>query len=270
MSPDQSPATGDPPTNGSRRAIGEWLAVAVVAGLFLATAIAFVETERLKLVRSPILDTVVSKALAPNCMCRTDRADITFRLRRRGLMSVEVVALDGRPVRRLAAHEFNAGFASFVWYGRDGAGRPAHQGAYVVRVRLVSEHRTIVLPNVIRLDRTAPTVEFTVAARRIVPGRRLRVRYRLSEPAHPLLFVDGKLVVQGRWPYLRSSVDWFGRVSGLPVRAGEHRLTMRARDLAGNVSRPTAPVVVVVVRQQRARSKARQRQRPLRQTGGGA
>jgi hypothetical protein len=270
MSSDQSAATGDPPTNGPRGAAGGWVAVVVIGGLLVATTIAFVETERLKLVRSPILDTVVSKVFAPQCVCRTDRADIAFRLRQRNLMSVEVLAMDGRAVRRLAAREFNAGFASFVWYGRDGAGRPAPEGAYKVRVRLRSEHRTIVLPNVIRLDRTAPTVRFAVAALRIVPGQRLRVRYRLSEAAHPLLFVDGKLVVQGRWPYLSSSVDWFGKVGGLPVRAGEHRLTMRARDLAGNVSRPTAPVVVVVVRQPRARSKARQRQRPLRQSGGGA
>jgi FlgD Ig-like domain len=174
-------------------------------------------------------------------------------------MSLEVVAMDGHPVRRLAAHEFNAGFASFVWYGRDSAGRPAPEGAYKIRIRLMTEHRTIVLPNVIQLDRTAPTVELTVAARRIVPGQRLRVRYRLSEAAHPLLFVDGRLVVQGRWPYLRSTLDWFGKVNGLPLRASEHRLTMRARDLAGNLSRPTAPVLVMVVRQPRARSKARQR-----------
>jgi hypothetical protein len=257
MSPDQSEATGDSPTHDSRGAVQEWLAVVVITGLLLATGVAFIVTERLKLVPSPILDTVVSKAFAPQCMCRTDSAHIAFRLRRRGVMSVEVLAIDGRPVRRLAAHEFEAGFVSFVWYGRDGAGRRAPEGAYKVRVRLRTEHRTIVLPNVIRLDRTAPTVVFAVSAHRIVPGQRLRVRYRLSEAAHPLLFVDGKLVVRGRWPYLRSSVDWFGKISGLPARAGEHRLTLSARDLAGNVSRPTAPVIVVVVSQRSARAKVR-------------
>jgi hypothetical protein len=73
MSSDQPPATGDSPTNGSRRPIQEWLATAVLAALLLATTIAFVETERLKLVPSPILDTVVSKAFAPQCKCSTDR-----------------------------------------------------------------------------------------------------------------------------------------------------------------------------------------------------
>jgi FlgD Ig-like domain len=258
MSSDQ-PATGDSPTNRSGRTIQEWLAAAVLAALLLATTIAFVETERLKLVPSPILDTVVSKAFAPRCECRTDRADIAFRLRRGGLMSLEVIALNGHPVRRLAAHRFDAGFVTFAWYGRDSAGRAAPDGAYKIRVRLRTEHRTIVLPNVIELDRTAPTVGFSVATHRITPGQRLRVRYRLSEAAHPLLYVDGKLVVQGRWPYLRSTVDWFGKENGLPARAGKHRLTMRARDLAGNLSRPTAPISVVVVRHHRARSKARKR-----------
>jgi hypothetical protein len=259
MTTDQSQATADSPTNDARGAVQHWLAVLVLTGLLLATGVAFIVTERLKLVPSPMLDTVVSKAFAPQCMCRTDSAHISFRLRRRGLMSLEVLAMDGRPVRRLAAHEFAPGFVSFVWYGRDGAGRPAPEGAYKIKVRLRTEHRTIVLPNVIQLDRTAPTVVFTVSARRIVPGQRLRIRYRLSEAAHPLLFVDGKLVVRGRWPYLRSSVDWFGMAGGLPVRAGEHRLTMSARDLAGNVSRPTAPVMVMVMGQRRARAKVNPR-----------
>jgi FlgD Ig-like domain len=269
MSSTQPVTTGDSATDESPAAFGTWLAVVVVAGLVLATAIAFAETERLKLVRSPILDTVVSTAFAPNCACRTETADIAFRLRRRGLMTVEVEATDGRPVRRLAAHEFGAGLVRFVWYGRGGAGQPAPQGVYKVKVQLWTEHRTIVLPNVIRLDRTAPTVAFTVAPRRIVPGQRLRVRYRLSKAAHPLLYVDGILAVQGRWPYLRSSVDWFGKVNGLHVRYGAHRLTMRARDIAGNLSQATAPVTVIV-RDQRPPARARQRHRPLRHTGGKA
>jgi hypothetical protein len=248
-------ATDNSPANGSGRTIQSWIAATVLVTLLVATAIAFAETERLKLVPSPILDTVVSKAFAPQCECRTDRAEIAFRLRRRGLMSVEVVARDGRPVRRLAAHQFDAGFLTFAWYGGDSAGRAAPQGSYKVRVHLSSEHRTIVLPNVIELDRTAPTVTFSVATHKLAPRQRLRVHYRLSEAAHPLLYVDGKLVVKGRWPYLRSTVDWFGKVNGRPMRVGKHQLTMRARDLAGNLSRPTAPVLVAVMRQQRARSK---------------
>jgi hypothetical protein len=78
----------------------------------LATVFAFVETERLKLVRSPILDTIVSKAFAPDCHCSSEVANVTFRLRRRELISVEIVTLGGRPVRRLAAHTFNSGMVS--------------------------------------------------------------------------------------------------------------------------------------------------------------
>jgi FlgD Ig-like domain len=258
---------GDTATDESSGRLGNWLAITVVAGLILATAVAFAETERLKLVRSPILDTVVSKAFAPDCHCGTEVANITFRLRRRGLMSVEIVTTGGRPVRRLAAHVFNAGLVSLAWYGRGGAGQSAREGAYKVSVHLWTERRTILLPNVIRLDRTAPTVSFTVAPRTIVLGQRLRVTYRLSEAAHPLVYVDGALAVQGRWPYLHSSVDWFGRVGGRRVRYGEHQLTMRARDIAGNLSQATPPVAVIVRPQPRPASK---RHRPPRHTGGSA
>jgi hypothetical protein len=245
------------PIAGARGAARNWLIFAVITGLLFATVIAFVETERLKLVPSPILDTIVSKTFAPNCACDTDRAYITFRLRRAGLMTVEVVLMDGRPIRRLAARRFSAGFASFVWYGRGGDGLDAPQATYKVRIHLWSEHRTIVLPNLIVLDRTVPTVAFTVVRRRIIPGQRLRVRYHLSEAGNPLLYVDGRLAVKGRWPYLQSSVDWFGKVNGVAVRAGEHRLTMRTRDLAGNLSQPTAVPLDVAVGQKHAARRRR-------------
>lgn len=264
----QAPAQPGSATRGSRR-IQSWLAIVVLAALFLATAIAFVMTERLKLVPSPILDTVVSKTFAPQCNCSTNRASITFRLRQRGLMAVEVVTMNGHAIRRLAAHRFDAGLVSFEWYGRDGAGRAATEGAYKIRVRLPSEHRTIVLPNVVRLDRTPPTIHFTVSTSTVNPGRRVRIRYRLSEAAHPLLFVDGTLAVRGRWPYLRSSLDWFAKVNGLPIRAGRHRLTMRARDLAGNLSRPGTPVVVSVVTRPHPHLRTGKKQRRRRRPGGG-
>jgi hypothetical protein len=223
--------------------------IATLGGLLVATALAFVETERLKLVPSPILDTVVSKAFAPLCHCRSDRARILFRLRRPGLMSVLVISGAGRPVRRLAAHRFGRGFHLFAWYGLDGTGQPAPEGSYRIKVHLVTERRTIVLPNIIRLDRTPPTIlSVAVDPKRIVPSERLRVRYRFSEQAHPLLFIDGRLVVRGRWPYPSSSVDWYGRIDGSPVRPGAHELVLRARDLAGNLGAATAPIRIVIRR----------------------
>jgi hypothetical protein len=239
-------AVSSPTESGSRGVTVAWLPVAVVAGLVVATAVAFVQTERLKLVPSPILDTVVSKSFGPDCGCRTDHANIAFRLRRQNLMSVEVVTIAGRPVRRLAAHEFGPGFWNFVWYGRGGANQAVPQGAYKVKLRLWTERRTIVLPNVIQLDRTRPTVAFTVDPRTIVEGQRMRIRYHLSEPAHPLVYIDGKLAVRGRWPYLRSSVDWFGKIGQVAVLPGAHRLRVRAQDIAGNLSAMSAPLVIVV------------------------
>jgi sporulation-control protein spo0M len=59
-------AVSSPTESGSRGVTVAWLPVAVVAGLVVATAVAFVQTERLKLVPSPILDTVVSKSFGPH------------------------------------------------------------------------------------------------------------------------------------------------------------------------------------------------------------
>jgi hypothetical protein len=249
------------PSNSAQRVprSSSRLAMITVSGLLLATVAAFVETERLKLTPSPVLDTLVSKTFAPDCSCNTGWASIAFRLRRRNLMTVEVVTTNGQPVRRLAARAFGAGFVRFAWYGRSGAGTAAApQANYKVRIHLWTQHRTIVLPNLIWLDRTPPKVQFTVPRRVLVAGQRLRIRYRLSEAAHPLLYVDGKLTIKGRWPYPQSSVDWFGKINGRSVRAGEHALTMRARDLAGNLSQATG-AIPVTVKQRHTHSRARKR-----------
>jgi hypothetical protein len=253
--------SSDLPTDSAERAgrSRSRLAVIMVSGLLLATVAAFVETERLKLTPSPILDTLVSKNFAPDCRCSTGWASIAFRLRRRNLMTVEVITMNGQPVRRLVARPFGAGFVRLVWYGRSGGDQTtAPQAHYKVRVQLWTEHRTIVLPNLIWLDRTPPKVAFSVARRGLVPGQRLLIRYRLSEAAHPLLYVDGKLAIKGRWPYPSSSIDWFGKINGRSVRAGQHSLTMRARDLSGNLSQATA-AIVVTVKQRHTHSRARNR-----------
>jgi hypothetical protein len=229
----------------------------MVSGLLLTTLAAFVETERLKLTPSPILDTFVSKTFAPDCGCSTSWASIAFRLRRRNLMTVEIITMNDHPVRRLAARTFGAGFVRFAWYGRSGADQTTSpQANYKVRVHLWTEHRTIVLPNLVWLDRTLPNVAFTIARRELVPGQRVRIRYRTSEAANPLLYVDGKLAIKGRWPYPQSTIDWFGKINGRSVRTGRHSLTMRARDLAGNLSQATA-AIVVTVKQRHAHSRAR-------------
>jgi len=223
------------------------LAVATVAGLLLATAAAFVITERLKLTPSPIAGTRVSKTFSPVCDCATDNATVDFRLRRGGLVQVDVITPGGTMVRRLARRRFRRGWLSFRWFGHDQSGRPSPDGTYQIRVHISSEHRTIVFPNTIRLDTVAPTIEqFSISRRTIRIGERTRAVYRFGDKAHPIVLVDGKPAVYGRFAHTSGSLDWFGRVGGLPVRAGIHRLALEARDDAGNTSAATGSIRVRV------------------------
>ena len=50
------------------------------------------------------------------------------------------------------------GTVSYTWNGRDDAGKFVPEGVYKPRVHLAGQHRTIDLPNEMRVDTTAPKV----------------------------------------------------------------------------------------------------------------
>ena len=213
----------------------------------MATAAAFVITERLKLTPSPIVGTRVSKTFSPVCGCATAGASVRFRLRRGGLVEVDVIDRSGRLVRRLARRRFHRGWVSLSWFGRDQSGRRSADGEYRIRVAMRSEHRTIALPNLIRLDTVAPKVEqFRINRRIIRVGERTRIAYRFNTSAHAIVLVDGRIAVYGRFAHSSGTVDWFGKVALLVVRTGVHRLTLEGSDAAGNVSTPSAAITVHV------------------------
>jgi hypothetical protein len=123
---------------------------------------------------------------------------------------------------------------------------------YKPRVHLADQHRTIDLPNEMRVDTTVPRISIvSLEPRTISPngdGRndRIRVSYRISEPAHAILFFDGRRVVYTRRQLQQSSLDWNGKIDGKAVLPGEYRVWLGAEDRAGNVS--NGKVVHVVVR----------------------
>ena len=131
----------------------------VVLVLLGATAAAFAVTERLKLEKSPITGTRVDKVFSPVCECARDVSVISFRLRRRGIVTVDMLDAGGRSVRTLVRdRREQAGRVSYTWDGRSDTGRIVDEGVYRPRVRLREHGRTIVLPNPIRVDTTAPTI----------------------------------------------------------------------------------------------------------------
>jgi hypothetical protein len=226
----------------------------LVVGLLVATAAAFAVTERLKLVRSPILGTELDRRVfSPVCGCESATVELGFRLRVADRLTVTVVDADGRTVSSLLDEERSpAGPVTVRWDGRRDDGSVVPEGTYKPRVRLAGQRRTIELPNPMRVDTTPPdVVELAAQPLRFSPdgdGRRdkVAVRYRLSEEARAELYVGGELRVTHRRRVLEGKVDWHGLAGARGLPRGRYELSLVAVDRAGNRSDPAGAVAVTI------------------------
>jgi len=225
------------------------LVAVVVVGLLGGTAAAFALTEQLKLERSPVYRTHVGKLLGPDCRSLNcpKRIPIRFVLRKPETLTVTIVDSNDRVVRTLLSRTPRAkGVQKFRWDGRDDSGRVVPAGTYKPRLHLARDHRTILMPNPIHVDTSAPQVSVVSVKPRVFSpdgdGRSdlVRIRVRTSQPARALLFVDGQLRVRLKRFGGAGSLRWFG--AGFP--AGRYRLVVRAVDRAGNLSAPVKAGVV--------------------------
>jgi flagellar hook assembly protein FlgD len=225
----------------------------LVTLLVVATGVAFVVTERLKLEPSPITRTLVTQLFSPTCHCDKSKASVAFSLRRSERVTLLIIGPRGGKIRRLLDGENKpSGPLHSIWNGRSNTGRLVPDGKYRVRVYL-GERRRITLPNIIRLDTQAPTItSSSVSSHTISPdgdGNKdlLHINDRVSEGAQILLYVDGKLVEKTRYRAGKSNkFDWNGTIDGR-VSMGWHNLTLKAVDLAGNKSAAaTVPIPVQV------------------------
>jgi hypothetical protein len=233
--------------------VARYAPAALVAALLAATALAFAYTESLKLTPSPIFGTGVTKVFSPICDCDTDVAVIAFRLRHGDFLDVEIIDSGSAVVRHLIQHqEYRRGPVVFVWNGRDDANATVREGTYKPRVKLERQHRTIVLPNPIRVDTTAPRVTVTRLAPRVFSpdgdrrGDRVVAGYSVDEPARVSLYVDGVRAVLKKGRKAEGTIDWFGTRDGKPLPKGPYRLRLAATDIAGNEGRPTRSKAVVI------------------------
>jgi FlgD Ig-like domain len=227
----------------------------VALALLVGSAVAFGVAERLKVEKSPVTGTVVDKVFSPVCRCPQRRALISFRLRRADRLQLSLLDDEGREIRTLVDGERAArGPHEFLWNGRDDDGQLVPEGRYRPKVELGRADRTIVLPNPIDVDVTAPNVRVvSVKPRALSPdsdgyGDIVRVRYRASERVHGLLVVNGRLRVVSRSQRPGGMLQWVGGArGGGKLRPGTYRLAVQARDLAGNLSR-RVPAGVVPLR----------------------
>jgi len=233
--------------------VAKYAPAVLVAALLVATAVAFVYAEKLKLTPSPILGTRVDKVFSPICECNTDTAAISFRLRGRDRLTVDVIDKDGDSVRTLVQDRPTPrGRVSISWDGRDDGATLVPEGSYRPRVHLAAERRTIVLPNPIRVDVTPPRVNLVSLSPRVFSpdgdGRAEKVvaHYRVDEKAGALLYVDGEQRVRRRGQQKTGRIEWFGRLDAEPMPPGVYRVSLGARDAAGNLGRRTPEKVVVI------------------------
>jgi hypothetical protein len=233
--------------------VRRWPQTLIVLALLMATAVSFAVTERLKLERSPITATRVDKVFSPVCECLRNVAVVSFVLRHRETVTVDILDAAGTSVRTLVtkSHE-PRGRVAYTWDGRDDAGRIVPDGRYRPRIRLERHGRTIVLPNRITVDSTAPTITIgTVSPRVFSPdgdGRRDHVTatYEIDEPARAMMLVDGRRRVFERFRKTSGKLVWYGRIRGRAARPGTYEIRLRAVDQAGNASARTRAVSVRV------------------------
>ena len=214
----------------------------LVVALLAATAAAFVLTQGLKSQPSPIRGTQVDVVFSPVCGCETETAAISFVLREDDRIDAAIVDQGGEIVRTLErGASYEAGRVELSWDGRGDTGQVLPEGTYRPRIHLREERQTIVLPNPIEIDVTAPVVNAAVARPLVISpdGDRRRdslaVSYKLNEDARGLLYVDGVRRVETRFPRTEDTLRWYGRIDGRPVEQGTYALTFGARDPAGNV-----------------------------------
>lgn len=215
------------------------LTTVTLLGLLVATAAAFAITEHLKLIRSPVFGTLVTKVFSPVCNCASDTAAIRIRLRRTDSVTVTIVDSGHHKIATVASgvHMVPRRPMSFPWNGRTSAGGLAPDGVYYPWVHLEHANHTFEFTNRITLDTTVPKVLSATGAKPVLlagPGRTVAIHYTFSEPANPVVYLGSKQIIRGRATRERDKVKWGGGSLDGPLPAGTYVLSIAARDAAGN------------------------------------
>jgi hypothetical protein len=190
-----------------------------------------------------VLATRVDKVVSPSSGIP---AKIRLRLRKRDRVSVVIVDSNEGVVRSLgSATHPGRHWIKVPWDGRDDSGDPVPEGVYRPRLHLSSDHRTILMPNPIQVDTTAPRIALGGLNLRVFSPDGdfvrdyLRIRYHASEAVRPVLYANGHVVVMRKVFAPSGAFDWSGRADGVPRPAGIYRLQLSAVDRAGNKGPPT-------------------------------
>ncbi len=225
-----------------------------------ATFGAFFVAQRLKSAAPVIHLGGVARFFSPNHDGRRDVNDFSVTLKASDDVTVDVVNLDGDPVRRLADAAPARAYRplKLAWDGSTDAGGRAADGQYRVRVALRQEGRSVVVPQTMTLDTTPPRPVVCVG----VPcSSRTTANVAGPEPGRVKVYVKpvsptyrtGFTVVRtdDGPPRPVASFDraagfhraiWDGLVAGRPAPPGIYLIEASVRDRAGNVGTTPAEV----------------------------
>jgi len=226
--------------------------IALTLLLLAGTTVAFSVTQTLKLERSPVTGPRFDQIFSPTCRCKTDTAQLSFRLRRPDRVDAVLVDGKGDPVRTLASDlQRPRGRVTFLWNGRNEEGEVVPDGRYRLRVHLRQSRRTILIPTPVKVDTDPPALRILRTTEPVLSPDgdhrrdRFSILYRANEQARPVLVVDGKRAALGRLsPPGRTRLDWHGRIAGRLQPPGNYLLSLRVVDRAGNSSPQVEPLPV--------------------------
>jgi FlgD Ig-like domain len=215
--------------------------------LVAATFAAFFAAQRLKSAPPVIRLATYTRAFSPNGDGRNDVADLTVLVDVKDDATVDIVDVDGQPVRRLAESvSVRPGRPLRLrWDGRTDAGTRAPDGRYRVRVALGRRGRSVETPKAIVVDTRAPRpVVRAVRPSNVVgpvPGP-VHILLRRVSRWYPtqlaILRTDQgapRQVTSFTAPPGARQATWNGRVGGAPAPPGLYIVRVRLRDGAGNV-----------------------------------
>jgi len=239
-----------PPSSRARRTPGT--PVIVFGVLVAATFAAFFVAQRLKNAPSVVQRFQATYVFSPNRDGRSDRAHVTFRIKKADDVTVELVNRDGDPVRTLMDDRHVAAYTpiepSLSWDGTDDDGRTVPDGLYRVRITLRHLGRSVIPQRSILKDTRPPVPKVTSIGPEKAYGPEL-----LPEPTgKPATVHFGPALTKAKVMVFRTAPGAPRQVLTVPLTAGA---TSWDWDGANGAGRRVSPGTYLVVVQWRDRAR---------------
>jgi flagellar hook assembly protein FlgD len=184
--------------------------------------------------------TSAPRFISPNGDGHSDRTTISMRADESITGSARMLDSHGVQVRKWAFTKTTAG--SWVWDGRDSAGRTVRDGRYTLRVRGADRAGNVTVRDLgVTVDRTIRSVTWSRTSFTPKTGQTARIVVKLQRHARVTLSIDsGSAIVRAAWQATPLDAGtygwtWNGRTtSGALLKAGTYRAVVTATSAIGS------------------------------------